>query len=274
MRAHIEDTFLENNEPDFQRRELEKIQQGTYEDAREYSQHYLKALNRAYTNAQLQDPVHLERVIRCYIRGLHSGDVREKVYDSLPATLQQAMTFAHTFAHSKTMRAERNGPKLEYQPFPPEGPRRKEEPMDVGYLTQAMKTPEAVQKPPESAQKAGDPDERVDGLERKLKGMQKQITSLTKGQEALNKGQGTLTKGLDAMRSDIKRLVEMGTYRAPAGGQQPPPQNYQEQQPGRPDNRKWNDQGVPYCLRCGGLGHLGRECTGLTAQTSRRDQGN
>ena len=186
VRTHIENTFLENNEPDYQRRELEKIQQGTYEDAREYSQHYKKALARAYTPVQLQDPVHLGRVVRCYIRGLYNGDIREKVYDSTPATLEEAMQNAHTYAHSRTMRAERNGPKLDNHPHSQEGNRRKEEPMDVGYLTQAVRTVEIDQKNPEPIQKVvNHRDDRVEGVEKKLRGMQKQITSLTKGQVAI-----------------------------------------------------------------------------------------
>ena len=234
VRAHIENIFLEDDEPDFQRRELEKIRQGTFEDSREYSQHYLKALGRAYTQAQLQDPIHLERVIRCYVRGLHSGDVREKVYDSQPQTLQEAMNRAHAYSKSRKLRAERNGPNLDTDPFKTDVLRRKEEPMDIGYLNQAIN-------PGISDQQKADPaDERLEGMEKKLKGMQKQI--------------GGLTKGMAEIKAHVKSLVETDSNRPTPPRQQPPAGNRPQGAPQRrPDQRQWDKKGVPFCLRCGDL---------------------
>ena len=244
VKAYIQDTFLEDNELDYQRSQLERIQQGTFEEVRDYSQHYVKALARSYTAVQLQDPIHLERVIKGYVRGLNCGDVREKVYDSQPNTLQQAMDRAQACARSRRLRAERNGPNLD-----PEfratrqkpAPARVEEPMDVGIFNL---TPEDIDyvRLPAIKKTAAPPDDalvkQVDNLDRKFKGVQKQMTAFLRTQEA--------------MKGQLDELLERGPSAARKNDKKP--------LPNRPDRRKWDSNGRPYCLQCGNLGHLRKDC--------------
>ena len=244
VKAYIQDTFLEENELEFQRSQLERIQQSTFETVRDYSQKYVKALARSYTAVQLQDPIHLERVVKGYVRGLNSGDVREKVYDSQPQTLPEAMDRAHACARSRKLRAERNGPNLEpeYRPARQKpAPARVEEAMDVGIFNL---TPEDIDyvRLPAIKQTAAPPDEalvkQVDNLDKKFKGVQKQMASFLRMQETMkNQLEELLKRDSSGVRKETNK----------------PLQN-------RPDRRKWDDSGRPYCLQCGKLGHLRKDC--------------
>lgn len=320
--AHITTNFLEQDEPDYQRRELEKIQQGTYEDVRDYGQHYLTALNRAYTAVQLQDPLHHNTVMRCYVRGLQSGDIREKIYDSNPNTLDEAMTRALAFSRSKVMRGERNARILEADPttLPPTRVVRREEPMDVNAVAMevAAFTP-ATPRPTRSPLAAPPPpdliDKKIEALDGKVKGLQKQLTALTKGQEEMKTGMKGLQDALTTVTTGIKNTgpaplpathpqalyyqttpwypphaaPPAAAPRPPAaqrnrrppqkdraaqqGSSRPPPRR-EEQNP-RPDRRKWDDNGVPYCLKCGGHGHMMKDCSAAVVAAVRpQSQGN
>ena len=264
VKTYIQNAYLEDNEPEYQKEELERSQQGAYEGIKEYGKGFLKAVGRAYTNLQLQDPIHLGRVIKSYIRGIYLGEVREKVYDSQPATLQQAMERSHTFSTSKKLRAERNGPRLEHDAFPIPVQARREEAMDVGYLTQTAPWPAIV-----GAKKVEAEKDRYDELEKKLTILQNKLGTLLKAQEKQAEGmkqflQDTARQG----RQNRQRAPPQNRQRAlPQDRQWTPPQN-------RPDRRKWDDKGTPYCLKCGTLGHMVRECAGVEKAQPPPTQGN
>ena len=274
VRTYIQNAFLEDDEPEYQRKELERSSQGVFEGIKEYSNAFQKALGRAYTHAQLQDPVHLARVIGSYIRGINLGEVREKVYDSQPVTLLQAMERAHTFSVSKKLRAEKNGPRLEDDVFPTPAPRRREEAMDVGYLTHPAPFPLL---PPKQSEPLGD---RFEGLDKKLKTLQKQLTALLKTQEK----QGEEMKQFLQRNTDDQNRRGWNRLQDQRWGPPPPPPpdrygNAPRNRQGNPsqdrqDRRKWDDNGKPYCLRCGALGHMIRECAALGPVDGPTDQGN
>lgn len=269
VKIYIQNAYLEDDEPDYQRKELERSQQGAFEGIKEYSKGFQRALGRAYTPLQLLDPVHLARVIRSYIRGIYTGEVREKVYDSQPVTLQNAIDSSHIYATSKKLRAERNGPRMENDAFPCPEPRRpeqqrREEAMDVGYLTQSAPFPLPLLKKTEPLH------EKYEGLDKRMKTLQKQMTAMMKAQE----------KQQEEMKEYLQKNVEnqrgqRRQWSPPQDRQRNPPQDrpwYPPQE--RPDRRKWDASGKPYCLRCGVLGHMIRECAALAQVDTPQDQGN
>ena len=213
-----------------------------------------KIMARGYTPQHLQDPLHIKDVITYYIRGLHCGDVREKVYDSNPQTLQEAMERSHTYSHSRGLRAERNGPYTEGVDTA-----RREEPMDVAAINPNgnslgtdRRTISQYASPPSTERR----EEKTDDLEevkRQIKGVQKQIGKLVKDQWDFR---AEITSRLSTVQHSNNR---------------------QQTQPQGPDRRKWAANGDPYCLKCGGLGHIGRFCTNgvnATHQPPNKDQGN
>lgn len=168
-------------------------------------------------------------MIRTFIRGISNGDIREKVYDADPATLQDAIDRAQALARAHKLRRERNGPYVEQAPA-----ERREEPMEIGYLGEGYHMKAAAAVPSTSASAKEDMEE----LKRQIKGIQTQLKKLHKDRKEGGAGKQP-SRGYTG---NVQRT----------GG----------------DRRRWDDSGKPYCLGCNGLGHIKRNCPNQQVATT------
>ena len=105
--------------------------------------------------------------------------------------------------------------------------------MDVGFITGGVTKAPVPTSPPELDWKAE--------MDRKMRGIQKQLGQL------------------------LSRQKEQRVEPAPPPRQAVAP-------PPRPDRRRWDPDGTPYCLRCGQRGHMIRECGRVNAVNRPQDQ--
>ncbi len=90
IRGKIEGEFLDADEREHLRKNLEAMRQKAGQDVKEFSREFQKAVKLAYSNEEMGVPVVLEQVIRLFVASLRQESVRMLVYMGRPATLVDA----------------------------------------------------------------------------------------------------------------------------------------------------------------------------------------
>ena len=103
VKAHITTVFLAEDEVEHQRGNIEGLRQQPYQDSREYGLKFMAAVQKAYSQAELQVPLVMERLVKLFIGGLRDRDVRTQVHLARPANLTNAITRANDVARAVSM---------------------------------------------------------------------------------------------------------------------------------------------------------------------------
>lgn len=152
VRDHVTRTFLDEDEAELQRGSVDRLKQAPYQDSREYGLKFSTAVQKAYTAAQLEVPLVMERLVKLFINGLRDREVRTQVHLARPADLEAAINRANSVARAVSLA---------------ETERRSEEPMEVGAL-------------PIGAQKEDEFMSLLKELTGSLRGLQKQLGRVEK----------------------------------------------------------------------------------------------
>lgn len=112
--------FLNEDEREYLRSKVERMKQQVGEDSREFGRKFREAVLKAYSNAELQVPLVIERLVNVFTNALLDREVRSQVYLQRPATIDAAIGHANNAARAVGL--------AEY------GRHREEEPMEIGAL--------------------------------------------------------------------------------------------------------------------------------------------
>ena len=103
VKSNITTVFLAEEEAEHQRSNIEGLRQQPYQDSREYGLKFMAAVQKAYSQAELQVPLVMERLVKLFIRGLRDWDTRTQVHLARPANLMDAITQANDVAPAVSM---------------------------------------------------------------------------------------------------------------------------------------------------------------------------
>ena len=122
IKAEAKRQFLEIDEDESLRENVDNMVQGAHEETQSYVQRYQQALRVAYTAQDLAVPLVRDRIIRNFIKGIRNFEVRKQVHLARPGTLDQVFHEVMTAQRAVEL-ANQGGPLI---------PDRVEEPMEIG----------------------------------------------------------------------------------------------------------------------------------------------
>lgn len=118
VKEHVTSVFLDEDEGEHLRNNVDALKQTAYQDSREYGQKYLEAVQKAYTLNERRVPLVLERLVKNFINGLRDKQVRTQVFLSKPPDLEAAVARANAVARAVSLSESIGG----------------EEPMEIGAM--------------------------------------------------------------------------------------------------------------------------------------------
>ena len=96
VRGFIAARFLDQDEQEYLRKKVDTLRQAAHQDVRDFSVEFDQKVKLAYTLAEREVPLVQERLIRTFVDGIASRDVRRQCHATRPQTLRDAYTAAST----------------------------------------------------------------------------------------------------------------------------------------------------------------------------------
>ena len=162
VKGHVSTVFLAEDEPEHQRSHVEKLRQQPYQDSREYGLKFITAVQKAYTPAELQVPLVMERLVKSFIDGLRDREVRAQVHLARPSNLTAAVTRANNVARAVAMVecTHRNEEAMEISALPMEAAARRKEDENWAVLKELAGSIKGLQKQVGRLEKKSQEEER------------------------------------------------------------------------------------------------------------------
>ena len=123
IQAFIADRFLDQDEQEYLRKRVDTVRQAVHQDVRDFAVVFDQKVKAAYHPAERAVPLVQERLIRTFVDGLASREIRRQCHAARPQTLADAYAIATTADRADQLAG------------------RHEEPMEIGPVQRPVKNP-------------------------------------------------------------------------------------------------------------------------------------